>query len=74
MGYIEKLKSIAHGKGKQATHVLRTNLYGTRPAITSSASNALDDTPAIGSAIHSVFNGPKRRPRGAPAIKRQRSA
>jgi hypothetical protein len=71
---INKLKSVAHSKGKQATKVLRTQLYGTRPEIVSSASDALADTPAIGSAIHSVYEGPKKKKRGAPALKRPRSA
>lgn len=72
--FINKLKSVAHAQGKQATRVLRTNLYGARPEIVSNASDALAHVAAIGASIHSVFDGPKKTKRGAPALKRQRSA
>jgi hypothetical protein len=74
MGIVDKLKAVAHAQGKTATRVVRTQLYGMRPEITSSASDALNHTPALGTAIHSVFDGPKKLKRGAPALKRQRSA
>lgn len=73
MGIIDKLKAVAHAQGKTATRVVRTQLYGMRPEITSSASDSLNHTPALGTAIHSVFDGPNLK-RGAPALKRQRSA
>jgi|HubBroStandDraft_3_1064219.scaffolds.fasta_scaffold243465_2 hypothetical protein len=72
--FINRAKAVAHAAGKGATKVLRTQLYGTRPQITSSASDALSAEPAAGTALHSVFDGPKKKKRGAPALKRQRSA
>ena len=73
-GMIDKLKGAAHARGKHATRALRSQLYGTRLEITSSASDALAHTPALGDGPHSVYDGPKKLKRGAPALKRQRSA
>lgn len=73
-GGIKTVQSIGHAAGAAATKVVRKNLYGTRPQITSSASTALGQETAIGSSLHSVFDGPKVRKRGAPALKRERSA
>ena len=73
-GGINRVKNIANGIGIGATKVVRRNIYGTRPQITSSASNALSQESAVGVSLHSVWDGPKSKKRGAPALKRERSA
>jgi hypothetical protein len=73
-GALKKIINVGHALGSKATKAVRTAVYGTRPQITSSASTALTQKSAIGSGVHSVFDGPLLRKRGAPALKRERSA
>jgi hypothetical protein len=51
---------------------LRTAAYGTRRTPQRNASDAPNQTPAIGLAPRSVFDGPRVRRNGGPVVKPSR--
>jgi hypothetical protein len=73
-GQIGKILGVGRATGFEATRAVRGLVYGTRPEIRSTASNALAQETAIGTSLHSVWQGPLKKKRGRPALKRQRSA
>jgi hypothetical protein len=73
-GDLARLKAAGARGGKQATHVVRLALYGTRRVPTSNAGDGPEQTPAMGLAKRSVWQGPKKTYGGAPILRRNRPA
>ena len=71
---LKYLKQLGHAGGADATRAMRLNLHGTRYGTPRSASHAPDQTAALGIGLRSVWDGPKKRPNGAPALKRSQQA
>jgi hypothetical protein len=71
---LKKLKRMGHAGGAKATQIVRTNLYGTRYSAAPSAARAPSQISALGVGPRSVWDGPRIRKNGAPALKRQQPA
>jgi hypothetical protein len=71
---LKLIEAFAHASGHEATRTFRTVLYGTRHFRAPSAGDAPNRRPADAPAIHSVYDGPRKVPGGAPVLKRNQPA
>lgn len=70
MALIPKFLNAGHRAGQAGTLAARSAVYGTRRTPITNAGHARSQLAAAGLGPHSVWQGPRRRPGGAPIVKR----
>lgn len=69
-GQIDRLERAAEGAGHLATRVARAAIYGQRHTPKTNAGTAAPTRAAVGTGLHSVWEGPKQITGGAPVLRR----